>query len=59
VKRKAISFVVDDKEKIQRYAKEKGFENASALARFATIQYMNRYPRKDAKDVQPQYERDD
>ena len=48
VKKRSISFS-DTPEKIQEikdYAKEKGFNNASTLLRFALYQYIHRYPLK-------------
>jgi hypothetical protein len=45
--KKTISFSVDsaeEKEKWNTYAKLKGFQNASVLARVALYQYMARHP---------------
>lgn len=44
---KTIQFSVTNEEArevIEHYARVKGFHSASNLARFATIQYMSRYP---------------
>jgi hypothetical protein len=47
--KKTISFCVDsaeEKAKINSYAKSKGLQNASNLARLATYQYMARFALK-------------
>ena len=46
MKRSRISFAIEDREEIEKYAREKGFLNASALARVALIQYITRHPSK-------------
>ena len=54
---RTIQFSVEasgKKLEITRYAREKGFRDASTLARFALYQYMQRYPLKNAKAVQPE-----
>ncbi len=45
----AIAFSIDDKEFHDYYARKKGFQDAGDMARFAMIQYENRYSTKSQR----------